>query len=125
MIRRPPRSTLFPYTPLFRSRTVERHAEHYQGSSERHHPPARGREPPSIRIEPAQQGEPYHYARMEIPALPRRRHDHPAPAGPPPPPRSVSAPKKRNSSATITPMAITRGPPNRKVKNLLSSFKCM
>src|SRR2546427_8832465 len=75
MIRRPPRSTLFPYTPLFRSRTVERHAEHYQGSSERHHPPARGREPPSIRIEPAQQGEPYHYARMEIPALPRRRHD--------------------------------------------------
>src|SRR5207245_10996483 len=106
-------------------RTPDPHAEPHHRPSQPHAPPARDRQPPAIRIEPAQQGEPYHYARMEIPALPRRRHDHPAPAGPPPPPRSVSAPKKRNSSATITPMAITRGPPNRKVKNLLSSFKCM
>src|SRR5256885_10721134 len=28
MIRRPPRSTLFPYTTLFRSRTLERLAQH-------------------------------------------------------------------------------------------------
>src|SRR3712207_7166962 len=28
MIRRPPRSTLFPYTTLFRSLDVERHVEH-------------------------------------------------------------------------------------------------
>src|SRR5258705_4859050 len=31
MIRRPPRSTLFPYTTLFRSRTIEKIAELYGG----------------------------------------------------------------------------------------------
>src|SRR3712207_8601670 len=37
MIRRPPRSTLFPYTTLFRSLSVRRRAVHGRG------PPARGR----------------------------------------------------------------------------------
>src|SRR5260221_1481560 len=40
MIRRPPRSTLFPYTTLFRSRTSEP-----LGRSERNGPPASGRSP--------------------------------------------------------------------------------
>src|SRR3712207_7945456 len=38
MIRRPPRSTLFPYTTLFRSRVGRRHAsggQHVQGIEER------------------------------------------------------------------------------------------
>src|SRR5687768_18293418 len=34
MIRRPPRSTLFPYTTLFRSRAVEPAREHDQGRHE-------------------------------------------------------------------------------------------
>src|SRR3712207_7550388 len=33
MIRRPPRSTLFPYTTLFRSRTVDPEIRMYQASS--------------------------------------------------------------------------------------------
>src|SRR3712207_8264733 len=45
MIRRPPRSTLFPYTTLFRSRRSERHHLHaipagrHQDSSQVSHPP--------------------------------------------------------------------------------------
>src|SRR3712207_8082555 len=31
MIRRPPKSTLFPYTPLFRSRGVNAHSHHSRG----------------------------------------------------------------------------------------------
>src|SRR5262245_63852754 len=34
MIRRPPRSTLFPYTTLFRSRSKTRHAERHQIKAE-------------------------------------------------------------------------------------------
>src|SRR2546427_8188111 len=52
---------------------------------------------------------------MQVPVLPGprgwRRQRHPAPAAPPP--LSVSAPKKRNSSATITPRASSSGAPNR------------
>src|SRR2546426_4711842 len=58
---------------------------------------------------------------MEVPVLPGprgwRRQRHPAPAAPPP--LSVSAPKKRNNSATITPRASSSGAPNRNEKNLL------
>src|SRR5437764_3461793 len=43
MIRRPPRSTLFPYTTLFRSLRPRRsrlHRRHYEdGHGRRHHPP--------------------------------------------------------------------------------------
>src|SRR6266496_5013130 len=39
MIRRPPRSTLFPYTTLFRSQPVPRRAWHRRGA----HGPRRGR----------------------------------------------------------------------------------
>src|SRR5256885_8571292 len=35
MIRRPPRSTLFPYTTLFRSLEAERHARRVLGQAER------------------------------------------------------------------------------------------
>src|SRR3712207_7245532 len=38
MIRRPPRSTLFPYTTLFRSRHSGRHAGFYPGLPERDGP---------------------------------------------------------------------------------------
>ena len=84
-------------------------------------------EAPQKHIEPAQQDEPDDHARMQVPVLPGpwvwRRQRHPAPAAPPP--LSVSAPKKRNSSATITPRASSSGAPNRNAKNLLSAFKCM
>src|SRR3712207_8888874 len=40
MIRRPPRSTLFPYTTLFRSRGQERH-ERQHGRDEERQPPER------------------------------------------------------------------------------------
>src|SRR2546422_6792187 len=42
MIRRPPRSTLFPYTTLFRSDACER--EHRRGGVRGHRPPGRGKE---------------------------------------------------------------------------------
>src|SRR3712207_7961130 len=46
MIRRPPRSTLFPYTTLFRSRLVERVDRHHRGDRPerllRRHPRVRG-----------------------------------------------------------------------------------
>src|SRR2546427_3097210 len=37
MIRRPPRSTLFPYTTLFRSGVVEDAGEDARGEDQRHH----------------------------------------------------------------------------------------
>src|SRR2546430_7666265 len=52
MIRRPPRSTLFPYTTLFRSPRPERHATHRQdrrGSQEPRRRLRRGRRPPLCR----------------------------------------------------------------------------
>src|SRR2546430_3343837 len=48
-------------------------------------------------------------ARMQVPGLPRRRHDQPPPAPAPPAPRSVNSPKKRNSSATSTTTASRNG----------------
>src|SRR2546427_8098891 len=39
MIRRPPRSTLFPYTTLFRSRAVERAQSVHRPAQRVHHPP--------------------------------------------------------------------------------------
>src|SRR5687768_18349359 len=42
MIRRPPRSTLFPYTTLFRSGDLERHAEVVAEEAERLHVRAPG-----------------------------------------------------------------------------------
>src|SRR5258706_8384835 len=38
MIRRPPRSTLFPYTTLFRSRHLGRHRGRHRQGVGRHHP---------------------------------------------------------------------------------------
>src|SRR3712207_9020573 len=54
MIRRPPRSTLFPYTTLFRSRAasepalpdVRERARHHASRPEGRAPPERGRDPP-------------------------------------------------------------------------------
>src|SRR6266403_1778752 len=43
MIRRPPRSTLFPYTTLFRSRPPDGHRERPQGLRERSRPRSRDR----------------------------------------------------------------------------------
>src|SRR5438094_292679 len=104
-------------------RTVEREAQHRQRAGERRHAAARRVKSSPRHIEPAQQGEPDDHARMQVPPLPRRRgrrgERHPAA------PLSVSAPKKRNSRATITPTASRRGTPNRNVKNLLSAFRCM
>src|SRR5258708_17562159 len=53
MIRRPPRSTLFPYTTLFRSRLLE----------------------PIGNIPPAEAEEPY-YAMLEQPAMAARSEEH-------------------------------------------------
>src|SRR3712207_7353433 len=44
MIRRPPRSTLFPYTTLFRSIRVRKHKEVHHGE-EKDHRPQRNRDP--------------------------------------------------------------------------------
>src|SRR2546427_3624717 len=47
MIRRPPRSTLFPYTTLFRSLALDPHALlGFDGLVEAVRPPAAGHEPP-------------------------------------------------------------------------------
>src|SRR5437588_5012291 len=43
MIRRPPRSTLFPYTTLFRSRECREDGAETQGADHRHHPGRRWR----------------------------------------------------------------------------------
>src|SRR3712207_7174294 len=45
MIRRPPRSTLFPYTTLFRSRLVHRPAERDQADHDEHGQDGTAREP--------------------------------------------------------------------------------
>src|SRR5438132_9220588 len=42
MLRRPPRSTLFPYTTLFRSRISRRRADRGSGSAARGHPAPHG-----------------------------------------------------------------------------------
>src|SRR5205809_4443948 len=108
-------------------RAVERQTQYNQRPGERRDPSTWCVEPLPKHIEPAQEDEPDDHARMQVPVLPGprgwRRQRHPAPAAPPP--LSVSAPKKRNSSATITPSASSSGAPNRNVKNVLSAFKCM
>src|SRR5256885_8813876 len=53
MIRRPPRSTLFPYTTLFRSRTPqERPATRWHAVS----PALRDRRPPGVPVQPRRAG---------------------------------------------------------------------
>src|SRR5256885_11855037 len=54
MIRRPPRSTLFPYTTLFRSCAVDLRLDLARGDRMRDHPPDLGRvreEPNALRLE--------------------------------------------------------------------------
>src|SRR3712207_1534162 len=60
MIRRPPRSTLFPYTTLFRSHLIHEHQPSGADLRGHHHPPGgpqelvslRGASPPFLRVEP-------------------------------------------------------------------------
>src|SRR5947199_8400311 len=56
MIRRPPRSTLFPYTTLFRSRRTTRTARRSVGAPSSRGREARGSSPPCVR--PARPAEP-------------------------------------------------------------------
>src|SRR3712207_8978069 len=53
MIRRPPRSTLFPYTTLFRSEKSKPPLCHAQRAAPSHRPPVCGSSPPSPPNEPA------------------------------------------------------------------------
>src|SRR3712207_8507963 len=51
MIRRPPRSTLFPYTTLFRSelgRHRQADRDRHRDEDQRHHPGGAAREPPAV-----------------------------------------------------------------------------
>ena len=101
-------------------RAVQGEEQHDERAHECRHLAARRGEPAPRHVEPAQEDEPYHDARMQVPGLPRRRHDQP-----PPTPRSVNWPKKRNRSATSTTTASRNGPPNRNEKNRLSILRCM
>src|SRR2546430_11934664 len=71
MIRRPPRSTLFPYTPLFRPRGDERDAVgkgRYGAVREARRAPRSGRAEPAARAQvrlPADAPEPHDDARSE------------------------------------------------------------
>src|SRR2546425_12981755 len=99
-------------------RAVQREEQHDERPNERGHLAAARGESSPRHVEPAQEDEPYHDARMQVPGLPRPRHDQPAP-------RSVNWPKKRNSSPTSTTTASSNGPPNRNEKNRLSILRCM
>src|SRR2546426_11505297 len=105
MIRRPPRSTLFPYTTLFRSLPAERDAELVVEirvvASERECALERGRRP-RVTAERAESEAP---PRVEarVAALDRERpgaHGRPLrPAAPAPQPRGAAAPRRHRRRA--------------------------
>src|SRR3712207_8242920 len=80
MIRRPPRSPLFPYTTLFRSRVARRHAARSEGARERAHAGAEGRARGAAAVqlparqERARRGASARAARSR--ALPGRSEEH-------------------------------------------------
>src|SRR2546422_2037523 len=100
-------------------RAVQREEQHDERPHERGHLAAARGEPSPRHVEPAQEDEPYHDARMQVPGLPRPRHDQPPPPPPTPAPRSVNWPKKRNSSPTTPTPAMSDVPPAMKAKNQL------
>src|SRR5207245_8574126 len=98
-------------------RAVQGEEQHDERPRERGHLAAARGEPSPRHVEPAQEDEPYHDARMQVPGLPRPRHDQPPPPPATPAPRTANWPQKRNSSATSTTAARSHAPPNRDARN--------